>query len=30
MVVANTDDSQVVLGTAIDNGTITPSSSSST
>jgi hypothetical protein len=30
MVVANTDDSRVVLGTAIDDGVITPSSSSST
>jgi hypothetical protein len=30
MVVANADDSRVVLGTATDNGAITPSSSSST
>jgi hypothetical protein len=30
MVVANADDSQVVLGTATDDGAITPSSSSST
>jgi hypothetical protein len=30
MVVANTDDSRVVLGTATDDGAITPSSSSST
>jgi hypothetical protein len=29
MVVANTDDSWVVLGTASDNGAVTPSSSSS-
>jgi hypothetical protein len=29
MVVANADDSQVVLGTATDDGAITPSSSSS-
>jgi hypothetical protein len=30
MVVANADDSRVVLGTATDDGAITPSSSSST
>jgi hypothetical protein len=30
MVVANTDDSRVVLGTASDDGATTPSSSSST
>jgi hypothetical protein len=30
MVVANADDSRVVLDTASDNDTITPSSSSST
>jgi hypothetical protein len=30
MVVANVDDSSVVLGTASDDGAITPSSSSST
>jgi hypothetical protein len=30
MVVANVDDSRVVLGTATDDGAITPSSSSST
>jgi hypothetical protein len=30
MVVTNSDDSQVVLGTASDDGAITPSSSSST
>jgi hypothetical protein len=30
MVVANADDSQVVMGTATDDGAITPSSSSST
>jgi hypothetical protein len=30
MVVANAADSRVVLGTASDNGVITPSSSSST
>jgi hypothetical protein len=30
MVVANVDDSRVVLGTASDDGAITPSSSSST
>jgi hypothetical protein len=30
MVVANADDSRVVLGTATDDDTITPSSSSST
>jgi hypothetical protein len=30
MVVANTSDSRVVLGTASDNGAVTPSSSSST
>jgi hypothetical protein len=30
MVVANADDSWVVLGTATDDGAITPSSSSST
>jgi hypothetical protein len=30
MVVANADESRVVLGTATDDGAITPSSSSST
>ena len=30
MVVTNVGDSRVVLGTASDNGTVTPSSSSST
>jgi hypothetical protein len=30
MVVVNADDSRVVLGTATDDGAITPSSSSST
>jgi serine/threonine protein phosphatase PrpC len=30
MVVANAGDSRVVLGTASDNGAVTPSSSSST
>jgi hypothetical protein len=30
MVVANTEDSRVVLGTTTDDGAITPSSSSST
>jgi hypothetical protein len=30
MVVANAGDSQVVMGTASDNGAVTPSSSSST
>jgi hypothetical protein len=30
MVVANIDNSRVVLGTTTDNGAITPSSSSST
>jgi hypothetical protein len=30
MIVANADDSRVVLGIATDNGAITPSSSSST
>jgi hypothetical protein len=30
MVVANADDSRVVLGTASDNDAVTPSSSSST
>ena len=30
MVVANTGDSRVVLGTVSDNGVVTPSSSSST
>jgi hypothetical protein len=30
MVVANADDSRVVLGTASDDGAVTPSSSSST
>ena len=30
MVVANADDSRIILGTATDDGAITPSSSSST